>query len=200
MLHEHPNLGHNVKIRDSQIGRYVEIRDDSVLEECTIGDYSYAAGSNQIYYADIGRFVSIASHVRINPGNHPTYDRIAQHHFTYRSALFGFGPDDNDFFDWRRHSKVTIGHDVWIGHAAIIMPGVNVGNGAVIGAGAVVTHDVAPYSVVAGVPAKLMKWRFSQDLIARIEQCRWWDWDHETLKARLPDFRHMDQFIEKYLS
>ncbi len=87
----------------------------------TVGDYSYCAGYNQIDHAAIGKFCSIASFVRINPGNHPAFDRIAQHHFTYRSSMFGFGEDDEAFFLWRKESFVTIGNDVWIGHAASVM-------------------------------------------------------------------------------
>jgi serine acetyltransferase len=79
------------------------------------------------------------------------------------------------------------------------MPGVSIGNGAVIGAGAVVTKDVQPYSVVVGVPAKKIKMRFPDDLIVKIEQLKWWDWDHQTIKERLSDFRDMEAFMRKYL-
>jgi phosphonate metabolism protein (transferase hexapeptide repeat family) len=165
-----------------------------------MGDYSYCAGYNQITYATIGKFCSIASFVRINPGNHPSYTRVAQHHFTYRSNLYGFGEEDQSFFDWRKEKAVTIGHDVWIGHNAIIMPGVIIGNGAVIGSGAVVTKDVEPYAIMVGVPAKKIKRRFSEEIIQKLEAARWWDWDYETIKERLDDFRNFDDFEKKYLS
>ena len=194
-----PAVEEDVTLIDTVLGAYTQIQAHSVLEGVTIGDFSYCAGYNQICYAEIGKFCSIASFVRINPGNHPAYTRIAQHHFTYRSGLYGFGEDDADFFAWRKDSFVKIGHDVWIGHNACIMPGVAVGNGAVIGAGAVVTRDVGPYSVVAGVPAKKVKMRFHSDMIERINQSKWWDWDYETIKERLPDFRNMEDFIRKYL-
>jgi serine acetyltransferase len=79
------------------------------------------------------------------------------------------------------------------------MPGVRIGNGAVIGAGTIVTKDVEPYSIVAGVPAKMINKRFSEDLIERIETIKWWDWDHRTIKESLPDFRNKEDFIRKYL-
>ena len=167
--------------------------------DVAVGDYSYFAGYNQVFYASIGKFCSVASFARINTTNHPTYDRIAQHHFTYRSKRFGFGEDDAPFFAQRKEKAVTVGNDVWIGHNAIIMPGVIIGNGAVIGAGAVVTKDVEPYSVVAGVPAKKIKMRFSDDLIDKIERSKWWDWDYETIKERLADFRDIETFVRKYL-
>ena len=199
MLSNVPIIEEDVLLTDAKLGAYTQIQAHSVLEEATVGDFTYCAGYNQIYYASIGKFCSIASFVRIGPGNHPAYTRIAQHHFTYRSEMFGFGQDDEAFFSWRRGEPVTIGNDVWIGHNAIIMPGVTIGNGAVIGAGAVVTKDVEPYSVVVGVPAREINMRFSDDLIARIERAAWWDWDYDTIKERLMDFRDFDTFVRKYL-
>ncbi len=89
---------------------------------------------------------------------------------------------------------MAVGHDVWIGHNATLLPGVTVGNGAVIAAGAVVTRDVGPYAIVAGVPAKKIKMRFEPGLIGAIEAVKWWDWDHATIKERLLDFRDMNLF------
>jgi ABC-type multidrug transport system fused ATPase/permease subunit len=98
--------------------------------------------------------------VRINATNHPTW-RATLHHFTYRAGDYWPDADmEQDFFAWRRENRVNIGHDVWIGHGATILPGVTIGNGAVIGAGAVVSKDVAPYTIVGGVPAKLIRERF----------------------------------------
>ena len=194
-----PTVDEDVILENTSLGTYTHIQAHSVFCDVTVGDYSYIAGYNQVYYANIGKFCSVASFARINTTNHPTYDRIAQHHFTYRSERFGFGEDDAEFFTQRKDKSVNVGNDVWIGHNAIIMPGVTIGNGAIIGAGAVVTKDVEPYSVVAGVPAKKIKMRFSDDLIIKIEQLEWWDWDHETIKERLSDFRDMEAFVRKYL-
>lgn len=198
MLSVQPTVEDDVILHEAKLGAYTEIRAHSVLEECVLGDYTYCAGYNQIYAAQIGKFCSIASFVRINPGNHPTYTRAAQHHFTYRRSLFGMGEDDAAFFDWRKQSPVRIGHDVWLGHNVTVMPGVTIGNGAVVGSGAVVTHDVEPYSVVAGVPARKLRMRFSEEIIQGLETSRWWDWDYETLKARLPEFENVDAFVAKY--
>ncbi len=199
MLGIEPTIEEDVVLENTTLGAYTQLQAHSVLNNVTIGDFTYCAGYNQIDYARIGKFCSIASFVRINPGNHPTYTRVAQHHFTYRSELFGLGSNDTDFFAWRESRLVTIGNDVWIGHNASIMPGVTIGNGAVIGTGSVVTKDVAPYSIAAGVPAKTITMRFSDEVIEKIEKSRWWDWDYETIKERLADFRSIDEFIKKYL-
>ena len=194
-----PTIDDDVILAGTILGSYTHVQAHSVFCDVVVGDYSYFAGYNQVFYADIGKFCSVASYARINTTNHPTYDRIAQHHFTYRSKRFGFGDNDEEFFTRRKDRIVTIGNDVWIGHNAIIMPGVSVGNGAVIGAGAIVIKDVEPYSIVVGVPSKMINKRFSDDLITRVELLKWWDWDHLTLKDRLLDFRNMEEFIRKYL-
>lgn len=192
-------LVHGVcRIHGSVLGPWTEIGNNTTISESTFGAYSYTAGDVSIIYADVGPFCSLASHVRINPGNH-AYWRVAQHHMTYRRQRFGFAEtDDQEFFQWRRDHRCTIGHDVWIGHGAIVMPGVKVGNGAIIGSGAVVTHDVGDYEVWVGVPARFLRRRFSPEISQGIESTRWWEWDHETLAARLPDFNDPSAFIAAY--
>jgi hypothetical protein len=165
-----------------------------------MGDYSYVVNDAQITYTEIGKFCSIAAMTRINPGNHPMH-RAAQAHFTYRaSAYFPGESDDAEFFEWRRGHHVRIGHDVWIGHGAIVLPGRSVGTGAVVAAGAVVTKDVAAYTIVAGNPARVIKPRFPEEVSNRLAELAWWDWDHETLRRALPDFRKLsvEDFLAKY--
>ena len=87
---------------------------------------------------------------------------------------------------------MIIGHDVWIGHGVIVLPGVTVGNGAVRAAGAVVTKDVAPYTIVGGVPAKPIRARFSQAVVERLQRIAWWDWPFELIMQRLGDFQSAD--------
>ncbi len=128
-------------------------------------------------------------------------ERVSQHKITYRPNEYFLGAKlDKDFREARRARMVETGHDVWIGHGAIVMPGVKIGHGAVVAAGAVVTKDVAPYAIVAGVPAKFLKWRFPPKLSERIIALAWWDWDHDRLASAAADMRTMavEAFLEKY--
>lgn len=195
-----PLIHPDARVRDCTFGRYTEVGARTLIAETEMGDYSYVVNDSDIIYSCIGKFCSIASHVRINPGDHPMH-RISQSHFTYRSsAYFAGAADDSVFFDWRRSRPVNIGHDVWIGHGAIVLAGRNVGTGAVIAAGAVVTRDVEPYTIVAGIPAKPVKQRFPAAVAEKIMQLAWWDWEHERLYAALGDFRRLspEAFVDKY--
>lgn len=192
-------IGKNVEIINSKLGIYNKIYDNSRIIDSTIGDYSYCNGNNNITYSEIGKFVAIASGVRINPSNHPTYSRVSQHNFTYCSKQYDLAEEDDlTVEEWRKSDKVIIGNDVWIGHNATVLPGVRIGNGAVIACGAVVTKDVEPYTVVGGVPAKVIKKRFPDDVIEKINKTEWWNWTHEELKERLEDFKDIERFIEKW--
>lgn len=195
-----PSIHPTAVVRDSRFGAYTEVGARTVIFETVMGDYSYIVQDGQIDMSTIGKFCSIASHVRINPGNHPM-ERASQSHFLYRSSRYFEGePDEAGFFDWRRSHAVTIGHDVWIGHGGVVLAGKHVGTGAVVAAGAIVTRDVAPYTVVGGNPARVIKRRFSEAIADRLLELAWWDWDHERLRVALPDFRMLpvEGFLEKH--
>jgi hypothetical protein len=119
---------------------------------------------------------------------------------TYRRVAYGFGDvDDLDFFQWRREARVIVGHDVWMGHAAIVLPGVTIGDGAVIAAGAVVSKDVPPYTIVGGVPARSIRDRFRREVAAAMQLIAWWDWPRELLEERFDDLAgDAEAFVEKY--
>lgn len=193
-----PTIHGDSEVSGSELGRYTEIGAGCKVIESTLGDYSYLYGDNDVIYADIGKFCSIASLVRINPVNHPAFTRASSHHFTYRRAKLGFGEEDMRVTEWRQSKRVTIGNDVWIGHGATIMGGVTIGDGAVIAAGAVVTHDVLPYEVVGGVPARHIKMRFDEETVRALQESRWWEWTHEQLAERVEEFCDVDAFCKKY--
>lgn len=197
-LSQMPTIHPTCTIRHCQFGEWTEIGEQGHFSEVIMGDYSYTAGYNEIIYTTIGKFTSIATNVRINPGNHPQW-RVTQHHCTYRRKKFGFSDtDESDFFNWRRQHHCHIGHDVWLGHGVTIMPGISIGHGAIIGTGAVVTKDIAPYEIAVGVPAKVIKKRFPDDIIEKLLHTAWWDWDRTTLEEHFEDLNNMDVFLAKH--
>ena len=190
----------SVRQRHVALGHRCEILQDTSLEYCSLGDYSYVGEDCEIADAEIGKFCAIANKVRIGAPNHPM-SRPSQHRFTYVPEYYeASAKRDADFFASRRAAKVIIGHDVWIGHGAILLPGICIGSGAVIAAGAVVSKDVAPYSIVAGVPARKIKERFAEDIAQALLDIGWWDWPEERLFSALAAFQSDDvaAFCKKF--
>ncbi|MCX7821460.1 MAG: hypothetical protein N2258_07280 [Brevinematales bacterium] len=197
-LSEEPTIADTASIINSKLGKYTEVMNFVEIIDSSLDNYTYVCDYSMILYAEIGKFVSIAAMTRINAPNHP-YERASQHHFTYRPEKYGFGREpEKSFFNWRKLQKVVVGNDVWIGHGSVILPGVNIGNGAIIGSLSVVTKDVAPYSIVAGNPARFIRNRFPKDIANAIEKTKWWDWPHEVIKERLEDFKDIRKFLYKY--
>ncbi|PWJ84168.1 hypothetical protein C7441_10682 [Pseudaminobacter salicylatoxidans] len=199
-LSQQPLVHPTAEVSGSTLGRYTEIADRSRVQESTLGDYSYVMQDCGVWCAEIGKFSNIAAAVRINATNHPTW-RPTLHHFTYRASdYWEDAGHEEEFFAWRRSNAVRIGHDTWLGHGVTVLPGVTIGDGAVVGSGAVVTKDVAPYTIVAGVPARPIRERFDRRTAERYQALAWWDWDHARLRAALDDFRELsaEEFLEKH--
>lgn len=186
--------------REAQIGRRCEILANTRIEYAVLGDYSYLGENCDVADAVIGKFTAIANSVRIGAPNHPM-GRPSQHRFTYVPEYYeATASRDRDFFADRRGDRVIVGNDVWIGHAAILLPGVSVGGGAVIAAGAVVSRDVAPYTIVGGVPARPIRKRFEDHVAESLARIAWWDWPDELIFERLADFRSeaIEEFCRRY--
>jgi phosphonate metabolism protein (transferase hexapeptide repeat family) len=194
-----PFIHPTASVQDCRFGHYNEVGARTTMREVTFGDYSYVVQDSQIIYAEIGKFCSIASHTRVNPGNHPL-ERVALSHVTYRASAYGLGSDEPGFFEWRRSHRVTLGHDVWLGHGVIVLPGVAIGTGAAIGAGAVVTKDIPPFAVAVGNPARVIRFRFAEEVRTALLRIRWWDWPRDRLAAGLDDMRNMsaEHFCTRY--
>jgi phosphonate metabolism protein (transferase hexapeptide repeat family) len=195
-----PRVHATAQLRDCDLGRFTEVGERVVMAESSLGDYSYVERGAEAIYTTIGKFCAIAANARINALMHPV-DRISQHKITYRPNEYFLGAKiDKDFRNERQSKRVMIGHDVWIGHGAIIMPGVHVGHGAVIAANAVVTRDVDSYAIVAGVAAKRIRWRFDNTIRERIISLGWWDWEHDRLAQAVDDMRALsvEEFLERH--
>ena len=196
-----PRIDPTASIRDSTLAAWTAVGARTSITESSLDEYSYVVNDCQIIYAQIGKFCSIAAASRLNPGNHPL-ERAALHHFTYRSASYDLGGDDAEFFQWRRDRPVVLGNDVWIGHGAVVLPGVSVGSGAVLGAGAVATKDIPPFAIAVGIPARVLRFRFPEPIVERLLRLAWWNWPRERLEAALPDFRALpiEAFLDRHES
>jgi acetyltransferase-like isoleucine patch superfamily enzyme len=160
----------------------VEIDSRAVL-----GDCSYVTRGTIIGPAVIGKFCSVGNYCQIGMPEHPlTF--VSTSPRTYgRSNVFGKRDDWNDF-----PRPPVIGNDVWIGSGAQVLQGVKVGDGAVLAAGAIVTKDVPPYAIVAGVPARILRYRFDENRIQTLLRLKWWDWPIEKLKDHSGSFSTPD--------
>ena len=188
----------SAKLRESRIGARCEILERTSVEYATLGDASYLGHDCQVADADIGNFCAIAACVRIGPPNHPM-GRPAQHRFTYVPEYYDATKTrDAAFFAERRAARVRIGNDVWIGHGVTVLAGVTIGDGAVLAAGAVVARDIAPYTIVGGVPARMIKERFPRDIARRLQAIAWWNWSFEVIMERLESFQSED--VEAFCS
>ena len=173
---------------------------NSAFNGC-IGYGSYI-GNKSSLHGKIGKYCSIASGVKVVNGFHPTSEGISTHPAFYsKRNSVDLSYVDADCFEEYRYADpekryaVVVGNDVWIGTDAILMAGITVGDGAVIAAGAVVTKDVAPYSIVGGVPAKEIKKRFDDEKIEALLSLQWWNKDEKWLKENASMFMNVEGFI-----
>ncbi len=179
---------------NSQVDKTAKVYSGCSVVNSSLGRYSYMGYDCEVVNCAIGNFCSIASGVRIGGAEHP-FDWVST------SPVFQnvkhSGPKKRFAHLKVPFSKQTvIGHDVWIGYNAIVKAGVTISNGAVIGAGAVVTKDVPPYAVVAGNPAKVVKFRFDDETIKKIEKLQWWHFNEKELCKIASQFNSPIDFLK----
>ena len=187
-LDKKPYIEKGAEVVNTTFSIYNKVGKDCTIENSSFGKYSYCEPYTMIQNTIIHSFVDIARNARIGATQHPI-ERPTSHHITYRKQMYGIHQeDDKEFFKRRENTITEIGHDVWIGHGVIIEAGIHV-----------VTHDVPPYAIVAGVPAKVIRFRFEQKQIEALQEIAWWDWDDEVFRQRIDDFSlDIDKFIDKY--
>ncbi len=179
----------------SHISKKAKVYGFTQVSNSTIGDFSYVGRKSRIIHADVGKFCSIAGEVKVGMATH-TLNKLST------SPIFS-EKKNSTHYSWvnisnvNPYKRVIVGNDVWIGVRAMIIGGNSIGNGAVIAAGAIVTKDVPPYAIVAGVPAKVIRYRFSNDIIERLEKLQWWNLPEEFLKENISIFQKDDLDIDE---
>lgn len=188
------------RVTDSNLEDFVSIHGS--LFYSSIGRGSYIGGGSKIEFARIGRFCSIAQNVTVIRGKHPSHDFVSTSPSFYSPKSpngLSFVEGDKSIFDeysWvDKNVSIEIGNDVWIGQNACIMEGTTIGDGAIVAAGSYVVKSVPPYAIVGGVPAKIIRYRTSEDNIKKLLEVKWWDKEIDYLKEHCDDFTNFDKFL-----
>ena len=182
--HHFAHLGRSAEYQitpNTVFGEGCRLSDGIYIAGSFIGDYTYIETGCRISTATVGRFCSIAPYTFVGLAEHPTTKFVSTHPMFYQYApSYGYDLVSQTVFDGI--ASTTVGNDVWIGYRAIILSGVTIGDGAVIGAGAIVTKDVPPYGIAVGNPARVIRKRFSDSVVEKLLRLQWWNWDDSKIK------------------
>lgn len=180
-------------MKETEYDSTASIRALVKTERSKIGKCSSVGTLSAVYDSEIGNFCSIARECYIGGASHPI-DRVSSSCCFYMKDNFNGVCYNEADYDW--HTSTTIGHDVWLGIRTIVLGGVNIGTGAVIGGGSVVTKDVGPYEIWAGNPARFIRKRFDDETIEYLLKSEWWNWSDEKLKAHGHLFENPQKFVQ----
>jgi acetyltransferase-like isoleucine patch superfamily enzyme len=187
-------VSESCSVIDCTFGVNVALSENANIYMSTLGDYTYVAPDTSVCWADMGKFCSVGPRSFVGMANHPSRTFVSSHPVFYLTV-----PErhltwaDKNYFEGA--ARTRIGHDVWIGGNVSIRSGVTIGNGAIIGAGAVVTRDVPAYAVVAGVPAKKIRDRFTPEQISFLQKFQWWNRDPAWLQENYKRFHDIETFM-----
>lgn len=183
-------------ISNSQVSNTCKIYGRCHIDSCYIADYTYIADNAQLSKVEIGKFCSIGPNLKAGHGIHPINGiSTSPIFYSINNALEKTLTKENKI---NERKPIIIGNDVWIGMNATILDGVNIGNGAIVAAGAVVTKDVPAYAIVGGIPAKVIKYRFDEEKIQKLNEIKWWDFSMDNLTDVEKYFFDIETFIKKY--
>ncbi len=170
---------------------------NAALRGSKLGYGSYINNNSDFSHSDIGYYTSIGANVTTAVGGHPLDSSCALHPaFTNRNKTFGFSYTDKDTYT-DRTDRIRIGSDVWIGNNVVILDGAKIGDGAVVGAGSLVKGELPPYSINVGVPAKTIRYRFSEEEIAELLKLKWWEKDEKWINSHIEDFNDVGKLTGK---
>lgn len=188
-------LDYLCSVVQTEIGDYGSIGERSVLYRCQIGKYTYCGSNCRFSHTIIGNFSSIGCDVKIGLWPHPLARNVSTHPIFYSQLGQAAGRTWVQTNKFQEDLKTSIGSDVWIGDNVLIKSGIKIGNGSVIGAGAVVTKDIAPYTIVAGIPAREIRKRFPAEIISKLESVKWWNWEDDKIRENVDIFDNIDNFL-----
>jgi acetyltransferase-like isoleucine patch superfamily enzyme len=191
---KHLRINYKCIVSNSRFGRYNWLGSYTRISNCTMGDFTYCGDNCLISNLTIGKFCSIGPGVKIAPGKHPSTGFVSTHPATFnnqRNFVKNFVSKDN----YKSFGQVTIGNDVWIGADCIIIDGVTIADGAIIAANSVVSKDIGAYCIAGGVPAKIIKKRFTDEEITVLLGTKWWDKGDHWVQNNIEKFWSISEFI-----
>ncbi len=178
------------------LGEHVAILSGAILNNVNIADFSYISNDSIISNVDIGKFCSISSNVKIGLGPHPSRTFVSTYPAFYSNENLGCPTSfrENKIFD-DAAPKTILANDVWLGANVIIPGGIQIATGTIVAAGSVVVKDVPPYAVVGGNPARIIRYRFSEEQIQALLASEWWSWPIEKIRQSVDDFSDIEKFL-----
>lgn len=203
-INNNSGIGEYTEVSGSKVGEFITIAKNSIVinssfeeklviyENCKIynskvGRHSYISEGGRLFNTSIGRYCSIGPNVIFGHGKHPI-EFISTSPIFY-SPIKQTGSSFIEKGSFQEFPEIIVGNDIWVGANCYIKYGIKIGDGAVVGAGSVVTKDVPPYAIVGGVPAKIIKYRFPEEVVSKLKIINWWDWSDTELKERLDLFQ-----------
>lgn len=179
-LGEHCVVGAHSRVDDCTLADRVRIDRNNHLAHARLGRHSYTGMGTVVLHARLGAFCSLSWNVSVGGADHD-YSRVAQHSFLYNHHDQLRPPECEIPYD-RFAAPVEIGHDVWLGSGVAVCRGVSIGNGVAVGANAVVNRDLPAYAVAVGAPARVIRMRFSDEVIELLQQIQWWMWSDDQIR------------------